>query len=136
MDVLAKAKEGRKKVGSLKVFLFTDAASGYSDDGLGQITERNGEAMRSLCSPPFLYELEKTTWVGGHVIMAAGGGTQSGRFLLKCSSAVELSEDGTTAWTTKEHAFGMVFSKEPIPTRHKFSVKVLKPAVVSSTWVS
>ena len=37
MDVLAKAKEGRKKVGSLKVFLFTDAASEYSDDGLGQI---------------------------------------------------------------------------------------------------
>ena len=33
-DVLAKAKEGRKKVGSLKVFLFTDVASGYSDDGL------------------------------------------------------------------------------------------------------
>ena len=37
MDVLAKAKEGRTKVGSLKVFLFTDAASGYSDDGLAQI---------------------------------------------------------------------------------------------------
>ena len=52
VDVLAKAKEGRKKVGSLKVFLFTDAASGYSDDdGLGQITERNGEAVRLLRSP-------------------------------------------------------------------------------------
>ena len=37
MDVLARAKDGRKKVGALKVFLFTDAASGYSDDGLGQI---------------------------------------------------------------------------------------------------
>ena len=51
MDVLPKAKEGRKKVGSLKVCLFTDAASGYSDDGLGQITERNGEAVRLLRSP-------------------------------------------------------------------------------------
>ena len=37
MDVLARAKDGRKKVGALKVFLFTDAASGFSDDGLGQI---------------------------------------------------------------------------------------------------
>ena len=74
-------------------------------------------------------------WGCGHVIMGAEGGTQSGRFLLKCSSAVELSEDGTTAWTTKEHAFGMVFSKEPIPTGHKFSVKVLKPESVS-LWVS
>ena len=37
MDVVARAKEGRKKVGALKIFLFTDAASGYSDDGLSQI---------------------------------------------------------------------------------------------------
>ena len=70
------------------------------------------------------------------MIMAAGGGPQSGRFHLKCSSAVCLSEDGAIAWMKSINGFGMVFSKEPIPKGHKFSVKVLKPAVVSSTWVS
>ena len=135
MDVLAKAKEGRKKVGALKVFLFTDAASGYSDDGLGQITERNGEAMRLLRSLYFLRTGEDHM-VGGHVIMDAGGGTQSGRFHLKCSSTVRLSDDGVIARTTSASAFGVIFSKERVPSGHQFSVKVLKPAVVSSTWVS
>ena len=69
----------------------------------------------------------------GHVIMAAVGGTQSGHFDFNCSSAVRLSTDRTTAWTTRVFDFGMVFSKEPIPTGQKFSVKVLKPAVVSAS---
>ena len=79
--------------------------------------------------------MEKTKWVRG-VVMAAGGGPQPGRFHLKCSSAVRLSEDGAIAWTTSANAFGMVFSKEPIPTGHKFSVKVLKPARDVFKWVS
>ena len=70
------------------------------------------------------------------MIMAAGGGTQSGRFHLKCSSAVRLSEDRGIAWTTSNTGFGVVFSKESIPTGHKFFVKVLKPGAVSSTRVS
>ena len=37
MDILAKAAAEAKKVGQLKLFLFTDAASGYSDDGLDLI---------------------------------------------------------------------------------------------------
>ena len=68
--------------------------------------------------------------------MAAGGGPQSGRFHLKCSSAVRLSEDRAIAWTTSINGFGVVFSKEPIPTGHQFSVKVLKAANYSFTWVS
>ena len=63
--------------------------------------------------------------------MAARGGAQPGRFHLKCSSAVHLSENGAIAWTTSENAFGMVFLKEPIPTGHKFSVKVLKPEMLT-----
>ena len=116
-------------MGSLKVFLFTDAASGYSDDGLGQITEKNGEAMRLLRSPT---DWRRPSELGvGSRDHGCWGGTQSGRFHLKCSSAVRLSEDGAIAWTTSENAFGIVFSKEPIPTGHKFSVKVLKPEIVS-----
>ena len=69
--------------------------------------------------------------------MAAGGGPQYGRFHLKCSSAVHLSEDGAIAWTTSTSAFGIVFLKKPIPTGHKFSVKVVKPGVAFvSKWVS
>ena len=63
--------------------------------------------------------------------MAVGEGTQSGRFHLKCSSAVELSEDGTIAWTTSTNGFGVVLSKEPVSTGQKFSVKVLQPGVIS-----
>jgi hypothetical protein len=37
MDVLMKAVEGKKKFGDLKVFLFTDAASQHSNDGLSDI---------------------------------------------------------------------------------------------------
>ena len=74
----------------------------------------------------------------GRAIMAAGGSTQygaqhTGRFHLKCSSAVQLSTDRTTAWTTRASNFGVVFSSGFIPTGQKFSVKVLKPAVVSSS---
>ena len=65
--------------------------------------------------------------------MAAVGGTQSGRFHLKCSTDVRLSTDRTIAWTTRASDFGIVFSKESIPTGHKFSVKVLKPGAVSSS---
>ena len=68
--------------------------------------------------------------------MAAGRGTQPGRFHLKCSSAVRLSEDGAFAWTTSTDIFGIVFSKDPIPTGHTFSVKVLKAMDTSSLWVS
>ena len=76
----------------------------------------------------------KTTWVErGHVIMWASA-PQLGRFHLKCSNAANLSEDGKTAWTNTTNSFGMAFSKEPIPRRRKFSIKVLEPAVLSSMW--
>ena len=61
------------------------------------------------------------------MIMAARGGTQSGSFHLK--SGVELSTDRVTAYTT-EFAFGIAFSRNPIPKGQKFSVIVLKPGVV------
>ena len=73
--------------------------------------------------------MKETTWVGrGHVIMAAQGIPQLGRFHLKCSREVNLSDDGKTAWT--EYGFGIAFSKEPIPRGRQFSVKVLERGVL------
>ena len=37
MDIIAKSVDGKKKVGDLRIFLFTDAASEHSDDCLGEI---------------------------------------------------------------------------------------------------
>ena len=37
MDLIAKSVDGKKKVGELRIFLFTDAASEHSDDCLGEI---------------------------------------------------------------------------------------------------
>ena len=76
--------------------------------------------------------VKDTTWVGrGRVIMAAQSAPQLGRFHLKCSREVNLSEDGKTAWV--KYGFGIAFSKEPIPRGRKFSVKVLEPGVLPSS---
>ena len=65
--------------------------------------------------------------------MAAGGAPQkNGRFHLKYSNQVHLNTSATTAWTKYASNFGTAFSKEPIPIGQVFSVKVLKPGVVSS----
>ena len=61
--------------------------------------------------------------------MAARGGTQSGLFHLK--SDVHLSTDRVTAYMTG-NGFGSAFSRDLIPKGQKFSVKVLKPEVVSA----
>ena len=58
--------------------------------------------------------------------MAAGGGTQPGRFHLKCSADVKLNTHRTTAWTKTSNDFGIAYSRDPI-SKGKFCVKVLSP---------
>ena len=62
--------------------------------------------------------------------MGVGRSAQSGRFHLKCSADIELNTQRTTAWTKNTGAFGIAFSRDPIPKEQKFSVKVLQPGVV------
>ena len=58
--------------------------------------------------------------------MAAGGGTQPGRFHIKCSADVKLNTHRTTAWTKTANDFGIAYSRDPI-SKGKFCVKVLSP---------
>ena len=61
--------------------------------------------------------------------MAARDATEIGRFHFKCSSEVNLSEDGKTAWTGSQYDFGIAFSKDPIPRGRRFSIKVVEPEI-------
>lgn len=72
----------------------------------------------------------------GHVIMASGDVAELGRFHLKCSNRVSLSEDRKTAWTDCISNFGIAFLKETIPRERRFSVKVVEPADFNSFWVT
>ena len=96
--------------------------------------ERRGDAIASLTH--FCTVWWRRPRGCGHVIMAARSAPQVGRFHLKCSNDVSLSEDGKTAWTNADKHFGIAFSKEPISRGQKFSVKVLVPAAFNSFWVS
>lgn len=108
--------------------------------GETEVLERQKEMERhcDCFAHPFLCtNLERTTWVRrGHVIMAAGGASQPGRFHLKCSRNVHLNTSGTTAWTKGVRSFGVAFSKESISKGQMFSAKVLKPGVVSSGYTT